>query len=281
MNNKCFSFPKQIYAIILTSLLFALFASPAHADMGPHPSVAVTVTNLPDSVHYATLLATVESYGPNRTVTEPETRGSYERFLASSAFIERAAQEGYYYWGHLYEIKDGRFYWGYYPPEHFIILLYDEADGTVYASAETDRYAFDSVYKVTIQEDGSLGVEKVSHLPETIYHVSVRVVNTLLVEILVALVFGYRTKRELLIIVIANIMTQAFLNWYLIADNSHPDTMAWFLLLLMMEPLIFIGEAVVYSKLLKSHSKKRAVLYAITANMASLISGALISRIVM
>ena len=49
----------------------------------------------------------------------------------------------------------------------------------------------------------------------------------------------------------------------------------------MMEPLIFIGEAVVYSKLLKSHSKKRAVLYAITANMASLISGALISRIVM
>ena len=281
MKDKCYAFSKRIYAIILISMLLVLLASPAYADTGPHPSVTVTVTNLPESVHYATLLAAAESYGPYHTVSEPQTKSGYVRFLASSAFLERAAQEGYYYWGHLYEIKDGHFRWGYYPPERFIILLYDEDSGAVYASDETDRFAFDSFYRVTIMEDGSLEVEKESHLFETIYNVSVRVVNTLFVEILVALVFGYRAKREILIIVIANILTQAFLNWYLIVDNYHQDTAPWFLLLLLMEPIIFIGEAVVYAKFLKSHSKKRAVFYAITANTASLLSGALISRILM
>ncbi len=38
---------------------------------------------------------------------------------------------------------------------------------------------------------------------------------------------------------------------------------------------------VIYAKCLKSHSKKRAVLYAITANMASLFSGPLIDGILM
>lgn len=282
MKDKYYAFSKQIYAIILISMLFALLGSPAYADTGPHPSVTVTFSDLPECVRYATLLADKESYGPFHTVENPGARShNEEEYRASVAFFEYATQKGYFYWGNLFEIKDGSFRWGYYPPERFIILLYDEASGAVYASDETDRFAFDSFYRVTILEDGSLGVEKESHLFETIYNVSVRVVNTLFVEILVALVFGYRAKREILIIVIANVLTQAFLNWYLIVDNYHPDTAPWFLLLLLMEPIIFIGEAVVYAKFLKSHSKKRAVFYAITANTVSLLSGVLIGGILM
>lgn len=270
-----------ITALCAISLLFLLLASPAHADTGPHPSVTVTVTNLPDSVHYATLLAAAEAYGPYHTVSAPERTGGNARFLASSAFLERAAQEGYYYWGHLYEIKDGRFRWGYYPPERFLILLYDEADGTVYASAETARYDFDSFYRVTILEDGTLGVERESHLFERVYNISVRLVTTLLAEILVALLFGYRTKKELLIIGVTNLLTQALLNWYLIVGETFPDTTIWMFRFLCMELAVFIGEALIYALCLKSHSKKRAVLYAVTANTASLFSGALIRGILM
>ena len=158
--------------------------------------MTVTITNLPESVHYATLLAAAEAYGPYHTVSEPERTCGNARFLASSAFLECAAQEGYYYWGHLYEIKDGRFRWGYYPLERFLILLYNEAAETVYASAETEYYDFDSFYLVTIQEDGTLSVEKESHLFERVYNISVRLVTTLLAEILIALLFGYRSKKS-------------------------------------------------------------------------------------
>ena len=111
MNKKYAVLPKRLSAIIMISLMLAMFSAHAHADTGPHPSVSVTFTNLPDSVHYATLIADKESYGPHRAVSEPQTNSSYERFLAASAFLEYAAQAGYYYWGHLYEIEDGRIRW--------------------------------------------------------------------------------------------------------------------------------------------------------------------------
>ena len=281
MKNKCFAFSKRIYAIILISILFTLLASPAHADTGPHPSVTVTVTNLPDSVHYATLLADKESYGPYHAYSKPYTQSGQERFLATSAFLERAAQEGYYYWGHVFEIKDGRFRWGYYPPERFLILLYDEAAEILYASDVAECYDFDSFYRVTILEDGTLSVERESHLFERVYNISVRLVTTLLAEILVALLFGYRAKRELLIILVTNILTQALLNWYLIVGETFPDTLIWMVRFLAMELAVFIGEAVIYAICLKSHSKTRAALYAIAANTASLFSGALIGGILM
>ena len=281
MKKKYAVLLRRLYAIIMISLLLALFAAPAHADTGPHPSVSVTFINLPDSVHYATLIAEEESYGPHRAVSKPQTNSSYERFLASSAFLEVAAQTGYYYWGHLYEIEDGRFHWGYYPPERFMILLYDEASGTVYASGVTERFAFDSIYSVTLREDGTLAVEKESQLFKTIYNAAVRLVATVLMEILVALLFGYRSKKELLIICVTNILTQALLNWYLIVGDTYPDSTIWLFRFLAMELAVFIGEAVIYAKCLKSHSKKRAVLYAVTANIASLFSGPLISGILM
>ena len=160
MMNKYALLPRRLYALIVISLLLALFSAPANADTGPHPSVSVSFTNLPDSVHYATLIAEKESYGPHRAVSKPQMNDSYERFLASSAFLEVAAQTGYYYWGHLYEIEDGRIRWGYYPPQRFMILLYDEANSAVYASGVTERFAFDSTYRVTLQEDGTLDVER-------------------------------------------------------------------------------------------------------------------------
>ena len=96
MKKKYAVLLRRLYAIIMLSLLLALFSAPAHADTGPHPSVSVSFTNLPDSVHYATLIAEKESYGPHRAVSKPQMNDSYERFLASSAFLEYAVQTGYY-----------------------------------------------------------------------------------------------------------------------------------------------------------------------------------------
>lgn len=273
---------QSMSAFFLILVLFTLFSMPASADSGPHPSVTVTVTNLPESVRYATLLADTESYGPYRALTEPGTRvRSEEAYSASVAFFEYAAQNGLYDWGRVFTLEDGRFCWGYFPPKRFIILLYDTDSGAVYTSAETERYAFDSFYRVTLLEDGSLDVERESQVFKSVHNVCVRLAATLLVELLIALLFGYRAKRELLTIVVTNVVTQALLNWYLIVDKQHPDTLPWFHLLLLLELAIFAGEAAAYSKLLRSHSKKRAVLYAITANTASLFAGALIGGILM
>ena len=234
----------SIFFIIII-LLALLTAQKAYADTGPHPFVTVSSTNLPESVHYATLLADKESYGPYHAITKLWTSiRDEEQCRATEIFLKYAEQYGYYYWGYLYEIKDGSFR---YPPERFIIIIYDADSDTVYTSAETERYDFDSFYRVTLQKDGTLGVERESHLFERVYNISVRLITTLLVEILIALIFGYRSKKELFIIVLTNILTQALLNWYLIVGETFPDTLIWMVRFLAMELAVFIGEAVVYA----------------------------------
>lgn len=273
---------KRIVSFCLIGMLFIAFSASAHADTGPKPSVKVTFTNLPESVCYGTLLAAAETYGPYRPATGPGWGDSKEaRYRASEAFLDYAAHDAFFYWGNLYEIKDGYFYWGYYPPERFKILLFDTDSGAVYASGEAERYAFDSYYRATLCEDGTLRVEKESHLFKNLHNIAVRLLATVLVELLLALAFGYRTKRELLVILLANVVTQVLMNCFLAAADRCPDYITWMILFPLTELTIFVGEAITYAKCLSSHSKKRAVLYAIVANTASFFSNALISGILL
>ncbi len=272
---------RLIPAFFLISILLALFSSPAFADLGPKPSVTITFKNLPEGVHYATLLADLESYGPYKTVSEPEMDNGYQLFKVSSAFLDFAARDNFFYWGNIFRIENRSFRWGYYPPQRFKVLIYDVGSDVVYASGEAARYAFDSFFTVTFGKDGTLRISKESFLLQNTYNIVVRLAVTLLMEILTALFFGYRKKKEILLILLANIITQAFLNGLLAATDRYSDRVTWLFLFPLAELVIFAGEAAVYAKCLKSHSKTRAVLYAIVVNTASLFSGALIGGILM
>ena len=268
---------RLIAAFFLISTLLPVFTATAYADFGPKPSVVITTADLPESICYGTLLAAVESYARWHAVDEPIGDDKGETYAkAYNAFLEYAAQDDYYFWGRMFEIKDGHFSWTYYPPEKFKVLLYDTDKDMLYIGEETDRYALDSIYKASIHPDGTVRLSKAPYILENILNFCVRLVYTVTVEVLIAFIFGYRKKKEILFIIVVNLFTQFCLNLLLSFSDYFLDTLVWGLLFPLLELAIIIGEAIAYAHCLKSHSRKRAVLYAIAANVITLLSGVLI-----
>lgn len=97
---------------------------------------------------------------------------------------------------------------------------------------------------------------------------AMRVILTLIIEGAIFFAFGYRTKQSLLVFLAVNILTQGLLNIAFIGATGY-----WFILFVLIEIGVFIAESLIYARFLTEHGKKRAVLYALTANAASLFLG--------
>lgn len=103
--------------------------------------------------------------------------------------------------------------------------------------------------------------------------IALRVGLTLLIEGLIFLLFRYRTRRSWLVFLIVNLVTQSALNIALAGFSSSGPYGFWMFFYMLGEILIFGVEAAAYCGLLREFSKRRAVLYAFTANAASLFLG--------
>jgi hypothetical protein len=106
----------------------------------------------------------------------------------------------------------------------------------------------------------------------------IRVVLTLAIELLIALAFGYRAKKQLIFITIVNIVTQLLMSAVLVFFRHEAGFFLSAVSYVLMEFVIFTIEAVLYAIFLKSLSPKpisRAVtvLYAFLANIASCVVG--------
>ena len=180
--------------------------------------------------------------------------------------------------------ETSQFIWGYYPPSKFKILLYFPKYNKFAVSEEVyERYAFDSYYKVNVKD---LDIQSVTHTENIkaarnyfytweLISLFARIIATITIEVLIALLFGFRAKKQLLIIGAVNIVTQSILNILLNVINYNQGSMMFVFNYVWMEALVFIIEAIVYSVFLykynSSESTKKwlAPLYALTANAAS------------
>ena len=174
--------------------------------------------------------------------------------------------------------------WGYYPPDTFKILLYYPDTGRFAVSGVCERYAFDSYFTADASGGGSYDMtvrKSYLWLPEVISLV-VRIIVTIAVEILIALLFGFKSREELMFIAIVNIVTQVILNVLLNIINFRSGLLAFFIYYVLLEFVVFTIEAVVYSVFLRKRSVKAKPvliypLYALVANAVSFGAGALIA----
>lgn len=103
---------------------------------------------------------------------------------------------------------------------------------------------------------------------------------------MIALFFGFRTKKQLLIIVAVNILTQTILNILLNVINYNQDSVMFVFNYIWMEVLVTILEAVVYYVFLYKYNRGKAIkkwlapLYALTANVVSFGIGLYISHLI-
>lgn len=282
---------KRKFVLSLVLLFACLFAVPipALADTGPKPSVSVYFHNMKQKNCYVTLLAQEKSTGPYSVPSSENTKRKGDAPEIWQKFSDYRDPDGYHFLQFYQKLGDDSFFhWGYYPPVKFKILMYFPDYNTFAVSRGTyERYAFDSTFSVDVATlgagpvtDGTTFTAAQNYdFNANALSLLVRILITIVIELLIALPFGYLAKQQLVFIAAVNVATQIILNVLLNLVNFKYGGMTMNLCYVLLELLVFEIEATIYShsktlvKYAKTPKKPHPVVYAFVANLASYAAG--------
>lgn len=261
-----------------------LLPNTAYADMGPKPSVVIHFTGIEEENYYVTLISQDDSTGPY-SYGNPYHDWMGEEWVFNK-FCEYTMPAGYYFLSYMENCSDDdTFEWGYYPPQEFRILLYfTEHDTFLEVEGDYSRYAFDSYFEVEVDSPTAKATaEQDYYFALEITSLIVRVIGTILIEILIAVLFFYRDRKSLLIISVTNIVTQIVLNVLLNIFNFQHGPWAFTFNYVWMELVVLGIEAILFCRLLPrkdidTDKNKTALCYAFIANLISFFAGMLIAH---
>lgn len=280
---------RKLLVFLLCAALLAAMSVTVFADMGPKPSVRVTLKNLPEGPVYGTLLSADRSTGPSSvwdgTSGDAESKPGDEDYAIWKAFADYRDPDGYWFLQEWWDCSDGEFAWTYYPPSDFKILLYFPESGTFLSSGICQRYAFDSYFDATV-ENGAL-TAKVNHQLQLteLWGLLCRMVLTIAVELLIGLLFWPWEKDVFRLLVWVNVLTQLLLN---LALNVYVNFHGTFLFTLT--PVYFLLEVAVMVIETRAYNKRmpeavggeipmgKALGYSMIANIASFALGLVLAR---
>ncbi len=293
---------RKVSCFLLCALLtFLLFPLTVSADMGPKPSVRVSFENMGDELCYATLLSQKPSTGPQSVWDGNEehiNNGNLDLDIWR-AFVEYEDTDGFYFLQCAWQVNENKeFGWTYYPPQTFKILLYYPETDTFAVSEICKRYAFDTYYTVDMTgvDIGSADYNEELSTNERLnayrsYQwrqeagtLAVRAALTIVIEMAVAVLFGFRGKNALLFLALVNTATQIVLNALLGLINYTSGYSAFVMGYIALELVVFAMEAALYSVMMKKRSAKPRstrfyVIYALVANAVSFATGILLANI--
>lgn len=283
-------------------LAAALLTVPVFADFGPKPQLTVRVENGPEELYYLDILAEGDASryreGTVGGLSEEERSALDQALLAD---LTAAVPEGWYgcltqgrlVWGNI-DSEDGVFQFGYLGvPDVYRILLVTKS-GETFLSEPVERQALQSSAAV----DWAARTVKTPPLWKGyIVQFLATFLPTLAIEGLLFLLFRLWSRRNALVFLGVNLLTQGGLTlWSSLRTVRHGSFWARMLQsdlesavrffdaggllaqlgddwLLPAELLILLTEAVLYRKLFRDCSKKRAALYALAANLCSFLLG--------
>ena len=286
---------------MMALLALTVFAHPltASADMGPKPSINITFNNLGDETCYATILSLYKSTGPYAAYLSEDDYKDLSNFdskyyweddyyneeaeMSWQAFVDYDDPDGFYFLQLWWKVNSeaNSIRWGYYPPYTFKVLLYFPDSNTYLSSGIYERYAFDSYY---IADVANMGLEEVDPPIELVENYDYwseiigfvcRVVLTIGVELLIALIFGIKGRRAILTILIVNAVTQIGLNVALNLIYYFSGALAYLVALVFLEIAVTIVEAIAYAFLLRKAGVPiwKSLIYALVANVATAFAG--------
>ena len=279
---------KRNRCIFLVCLLLAvLLAVPAHADTGPKPSVRLSFTGAEGMEYYVTLLSEQDRYGPNYAY-----RGTNKQDGGNEAiwekFVNYEDADGFYFLQEWRECTESHsFLWGYYPPNPFKVLVYFPAEDLFCVSPVYERYAFDSYYSVDLsnRQSGAITAERNYDYFWEVFSLWARIVITILVELGVALLFGYRERRLLWFLLEVNVVTQVVLNVALNVANYRSGAYSFVFTYVLAELAVLALESVLYAVRFptlseKPQSRQKVLGYAFLANLTSFAAGLGIAHLI-
>lgn len=291
----------EILMLLLCAVLtITFFPMDAKADIGPKPSVRVLFEELGDELCYGTLLSKGESTGPASVWngTEEDARYDDVGYDVWKAFIEYEDVDGFHFLQEAWKVSESKeLAWTYYPPTVFKILLYFPEMNAFAVSGICERYAFDSYFTVNMESVGIGSVDYDEELSSNerieanrsynywkeVITLIIRIIITIAIEMVIALLFGFKEKKQLTLLAGVNSVTQIILNVLLNVINYRSGEMAFVMSYILLELIVFVIEAFVFCVFLnrisdKQKSKWLVVAYALVANFISFGMGLLISE---
>lgn len=294
-----FNMKKVVLIFFLLVLSFG-FISSVSADMGPKPTATIKIIGIDEPYHFDILY-----YVGNHEIdvlSETEVAEQLEYYYYADDYPE--VLNGYkdnddYASYTLYrDIPHGvsnpspnTFFLGYaYPPSEFKIVLVMESGEVIISDIiKRDLFTAEFVYDLTdydlvnsqpvlidgvnVYQTGSAYVREIIPWKNIVLQFVFTVFFTLLIEVGLLALMMYKSWSSYKLILIVNLITQSLLHIGIILGSLFGSLFGGIFAFIIGELFVFILEIIIFGKFLKEQSKLRAILYALLANIASLVIG--------
>lgn len=279
--------------ISMVLILMAALGIYAFADFGPKPSVVVEFENAGDQEYYVTLVAKEDKLGSPYSRVTAEDQPETDDIAIWNRLVAYEDPDGMVFAGNVQKLTgDGAYVWGYYPPSEFRVLIYfPDTDLFVESSEILEQYAFDSYYQMDFNDLPENWNDAVAAIPVTrkynlLWQITaflLRLAVTVAVECLLAVLFGFKGKRQMLLVLAVNCATQLAMN-LLILDESVGLFVFYVLQYALIEVGVILAEGLVYClalpKLVTPEQNRNIhpIAFAFFGNVASFLLGFLLSN---
>ena len=267
---------RKIITLVFCGLILLGTTTFVHADMGPKPELKITVTQAPNEVYYLDLL--VES---DLLIDDPNDNSEYNASMIEQ--LKSLEDEGWYpalvygtsvrMHGELVgSLSDGKMIhqFGYHLPDRFRIIMVT-ASGKITVS---DEVTLESFYTALSFNATTGEITKPSLIILYAIQIFSTLIPTLILEFLILLMFRLYSKRNLIVFLIMNIMTQVFLTFTVNATLISTGLLGAIFVLLLVEGVIWIFEILVVWKFFDKQKRTSVrITYALLANVLSFILG--------
>ena len=279
--------------IFMVLILMAALGIYAIADFGPKPSVVVEFENAGDQEYYVTLVAKENRLGSPYSRITAEDQPETDDIAIWNRLVAYEDPDGMVFAGNVQKLTgDGAYVWGYYPPSEFRVLIYfPDTDSFVESSEILEQYAFDSYYQMDFNDLPENWNDAVAAIPVTrkynlLWQITaflLRLAVTVAVECLLAVLFGFKGKRQMLLVLAVNCATQLAMN-LLILDESVGLFVFYVLQYALIEVGVILAEGLVYCLALpklatpEQNRNIHPIAFAFFGNVASFSLGFLLSN---
>lgn len=270
---------RVLYILLIFIVIFIVKTNDVYADVGPKPSITIFLKNMPDTICYMDLLVEEQSsMKANKKFDGPKynkdlvarLRGYHEAGM-SSLLVNGL---GRMYGDIICDIKDGKcsLNYSYMVPDKFKIIVASD-DGDIVVSNLIERNSFDSIIYFDYK---SAQAKEVPFIISGLLSFLLTCILTIITEGIALYLFKFRIRENIKAFLIVNISTQVFLYIMISFGMVILGMSSAFVFYLLAEVIIFIVEAILFSRLLTQHSKLRRIVFSITSNFGSLLVGILV-----
>ena len=283
---------KRSLAYLLMLFLFlSLTPAVVRADSAPSPRIQVHFEGMESETYFVTLLVLPDDWDERDGMNNFDGNDERQIWEKFNAFSD---PDRYRFTGSFENCSQTHSYtWGSIPPQQYKILIYFPEHDKLAISAPCRPYAFSSYYTITVDKDDfsvsnqtvlGLSVRRSYDYTSEIISMLLRIFLTIAVEFGIAWICGFRSRNQVIVILVTNILTQTILNVLLNLIGYRYGLLNLILNYVWVEIVVFLIEGVVYARLLPRFSEnpvreKSPWVYAAVANTASFFAGELIACI--